>query len=70
MPSQQGAKNPSVISYWGVEDAHATFDKLVSLGAKPLNPISDVGGGIKLGVVTDPFGNPLGIIYNPVFKPE
>lgn len=70
MPSKKMQANSGVISYWGVEDADAAYKKLISLGATPLNPVSEVGGGIKLGVVTDPFGNPLGIIYNPLFKNE
>lgn len=70
MPARQKSGNAGAISYWGVEDIQATYEKLISLGATPLNPISDVGGGIKLAVVTDPFGNPLGIIYNPLFKPQ
>ena len=70
MPSQQKSQHSSVISYWGVEDVEAQYQKLIALGAKQLNPIAEVGGGIKLGVVTDPFGNPLGVIYNPLFKNE
>jgi len=70
MPAQQKKLSSGVISYWGVEDVEAKYKKLISLGAKPLNPIAEVGGGIKLGVVTDPFGNPLGVIYNPLFKSE
>ena len=68
MPATEKSTKSSVISYWGVDNVEETFNRLVLLGAKPLNPISDVGGGIKLGVVTDPFGNPLGLIYNPMFK--
>ena len=71
MPTQQkNGGSLGVISYWGVEDVEAKYKELISLGATPLNPITEVGGGIKLGVVTDPFGNPLGVIYNPLFKSE
>jgi hypothetical protein len=31
-------------------------------------PIQDVGEGILIGSVIDPFGNVLGIIQNPHFK--
>lgn len=54
---------------WGVENAEAAFAKLLSLGAASLEPVSDVGDGIKVGAVTDPFGNRLGIIQNPHFNP-
>ena len=70
MPSEPTEQSSGVISYWGVEDIQSAYDKLISLGATPLSPVSDVGGGIKLGVVTDPFGNPLGVIYNPLFKTD
>ena len=33
-----------------------------------LHPVQEVGGGIKIAVVRDPFGNALGIIENPHFQ--
>lgn len=56
------------IAYWGVADAKASWKRLLSLGAAPFEPVQDVGGGIKIGAVRDPFGNVLGIIENPGFK--
>ena len=58
----------SGVAYWGVEDAHASYKHLVEMGAAPLEEIQDVGGGILIGAVQDPFGNVLGIIQNPNFK--
>lgn len=52
---------------WGVPDASLAFARLVELGATPLDPVADVGGGIKVGAVVDPFGNRLGVIENPHF---
>ena len=57
------------VAYWGVEDAQAAYKRLVDMGASPLEEIQDVGGGILIGAVRDPFGNVLGIIQNPNFKP-
>jgi predicted enzyme related to lactoylglutathione lyase len=57
------------VAYWGVEDAHAAYKRLVDMGASPLEELQDVGGGILIGAVRDPFGNVLGIIQNPNFKP-
>ena len=57
-----------VIAYWGVPDAHAAFDQLIEKGAQPHDKIQDVGEGILLGSVKDPFGNIFGIIQNPNFK--
>ena len=50
-------------------DAGATMDRLLALGAELLEPVADVGEGIKVGAVRDPFGNRLGIIQNPHFDP-
>jgi len=53
---------------WGVADAAAEFARLLALGAKELQPVTDVGGGIRVAAVEDPFGNRLGIIENPHFN--
>jgi predicted enzyme related to lactoylglutathione lyase len=54
--------------YWGVSDAVAELDRLVALGAEIHEPVKDVGGGIKVASVRDPFGNLFSIIENPQFK--
>jgi len=53
---------------WGVASAAAEFERLLALGATELEPVTEVGGGIKVAAVKDPFGNRLGIIENPLFK--
>jgi predicted enzyme related to lactoylglutathione lyase len=53
--------------FWGVRNIDATYTKLLALGASPLEPVTDVGEGIKVAAVADPFGNRLGIIENPNF---
>jgi predicted enzyme related to lactoylglutathione lyase len=55
---------------WGVADAGLAYARLIELGAAPLEPVTDVGGGIRVAAVTDPFGNRLGIIENPNFRPD
>jgi len=52
---------------WGVSNATEEFKRLLALSAKELEPVTDVGGGIKVAAVEDPFGNRLGIIENPNF---
>ncbi len=52
---------------WGVRSAVETRDRLLALGATLLDDVQDVGGGIKVGAVCDPFGNRLGFIENPNF---
>ena len=55
------------IAYWGVEDIQAEFDRLISLGARPQEMPNEVGEGIAVATVLDPFGNVFGIIRNPNF---
>lgn len=54
--------------FWGVTDAEAALKTLLDHGAKLQTEAKDVGGGIKVGSVIDPFGNVIGIIENPHFK--
>jgi lactoylglutathione lyase len=56
------------VAYWGVEDIRASYKRLLDLGATSVSDVQDVGGGILVAEVRDPFGNVLGIIYNPHFK--
>jgi predicted enzyme related to lactoylglutathione lyase len=53
--------------YWGVPDCAAELRRLVALGATELEPVTDVGGGIKVASVKDPFGNRFAFIENPHF---
>ena len=64
-----GQKRPAAgIAYWGVEDARGAYQRLLDLGATQQEPVQDVGEGILIGAVYDPFGNVLGVIQNPNFK--
>ncbi len=55
---------------WGVDDASAAYARLIALGASPLDEVTEVGEGIRVAAVTDPFGNRFGIIENPAFDRE
>lgn len=68
-PKADTKRAPAEVAYWGVQDAHAAYKRLIELGATPVEEVQDVGGGLLAGEVCDPFGNVLGIIYNPQFKP-
>jgi predicted enzyme related to lactoylglutathione lyase len=57
-----------VQAFWGVPDAAAELARLEGLGAQVHEPVKDVGGGIKVASVRDPFGNLFSIIENPHFK--
>ncbi len=59
-----------VQTYWGVDDVDATFQRLLAHGATEHEKPNEVGGGIKVATVIDPFGNLLGVIFNPHFDPK
>ena len=52
---------------WGVVNIESAYARLLELGASMLEPVTEVGGGIKVAAVKDPFGNRFGIIENPHF---
>jgi hypothetical protein len=58
------------LTYWGVVDAAAEEKRLEGLGAKVIEPAHEVGGGIFVASVADPFGNSFGLIQNPHFSIE
>jgi predicted enzyme related to lactoylglutathione lyase len=68
-PDMSGvSKGNNAVAYWGVKDAAAAYKRMLELGAKKHSDVNDVGSGIRVATVTDPFGNIFGIIENPHFK--
>ena len=57
-----------VVTYWGVDDIAAAWRRLQEAGAPEHAAIEEVGGGIKVASVYDPFGHVVGIIENPHFS--
>ncbi|MFS0916446.1 VOC family protein [Brevibacillus sp. 179-C 1.1 NHS] len=60
MPGPGGA-----VMFWHVDDIVSTLDKLLSMGAREYEPLIHRGAGFTTASVIDPFGNILGIMYNP-----
>lgn len=56
------------VAYWRVADIEAAIRHFVSAGAVVVAPIQDVGEGIKVATITDPFDNMIGVIENPHFE--
>ncbi|GAB3495745.1 hypothetical protein [Amycolatopsis cihanbeyliensis] len=50
--------------YWHVDDVAAAMERLLSLGAREHQAITERGTGFVTAAVLDPFGNILGIMYN------
>ncbi len=69
-PASATGTGNSAVAYWGVSDAAAALARLVELGATDRLGVQDVGDGIRLASVIDPFGNVFGIIENPHFTLE
>lgn len=68
-PSEEKPTTPktNVVAYWGVENIEQQYQRLLDLGAKELEKPNNVGGEIVTATLIDPFGNVLGLIYNPDF---
>lgn len=58
----------NVVAYWGVDDVAATVARLQQIGATEHSAPMDVGEGIIVATVRDPFGNVFGVIRNPHFR--
>lgn len=59
-------KAATVLTYWGVDDVPKSFNDLIALGASTFEEPTEVGEGIFVAAVKDPWGNIFGIIFNPV----
>lgn len=65
MPNPSQESPGGIVLYWHVDDIQKTMERLLSMGAKEYMPIMERGEGFVTAAVTDPFGNILGIMYNP-----
>lgn len=60
-PSRPGG----AIIYFHVDDLQAAHERLLAMGAQELDPPTERGHGFVTASLVDPFGNVLGIMYNP-----
>jgi lactoylglutathione lyase len=63
-------KAVSVLSYWGVNDIEKEYKHFINSGAIGHEKPTNVGGELMVASVKDPWGNIIGLIYNPAFKLE
>jgi len=61
-------KGENILCYWGVQNVNEVFSKLIHEGASMHEKPQNVGGEIIVASVKDPWGNVIGLIYNPEFK--
>jgi predicted enzyme related to lactoylglutathione lyase len=53
------------VIFWHVDDIEAMLEKVKAMGAKEYDPLTKREAGFITASVVDPFGNILGLMYNP-----
>jgi predicted enzyme related to lactoylglutathione lyase len=64
-PKGAAAGPGGTIMYWHVDDVAAALEKVLAMGAKEYQPLTHREAGFITASVVDPFGNILGLMYNP-----
>ena len=64
-PPSASTEPGGAVMHWHVDDIEATLERLLSMGAKEYLPITPREEGFVTAAVVDPFGNVLGVMYNP-----
>ncbi|MFI6532903.1 VOC family protein [Nonomuraea sp. NPDC050547] len=65
-PSPEAVGRPAgAVVFWHVDDVPAALERLVAMGAKEHDAPRDRGTGFITATVIDPWGNILGLMYNP-----
>jgi catechol 2,3-dioxygenase-like lactoylglutathione lyase family enzyme len=64
-PNAGSAGAGGATPYWRVRNIEEAYAHLVSIGGTARDAVQEVGGGIRVAVVADPFGNPVGVIEIP-----
>ena len=62
---QPAAGPGGAVLFWHVDDVPAALERLLSMGAKEHEPMIRREAGFVTASVVDPFGNVLGVMYNP-----
>jgi predicted enzyme related to lactoylglutathione lyase len=65
---KRGPGEGGAVAYWGVKNLEAALERARGAGATILSPLQDVGEGIRVATIADPFGNQIGLIENPHFS--
>ncbi|WP_046467996.1 VOC family protein [Allosalinactinospora lopnorensis] len=64
-PHGSAAGPAGAVVYWHVDDVAASYERLLSMGAQEHESPVDREAGFVTASVVDPFGNILGVMYNP-----
>jgi predicted enzyme related to lactoylglutathione lyase len=64
-PKGTGSGPGGAVVFWHVDDVEAALEKVTAMGAKAYEPLTKREAGFITASVVDPFGNILGLMYNP-----
>jgi predicted enzyme related to lactoylglutathione lyase len=64
-PKGAAAGTGGAIVLWHVDDIEAALERVKGMGAKEYDPLTPREAGFITASVVDPFGNVLGLMYNP-----
>ena len=64
-PHRPSPHPAGAVIFWHVDDVATTLQRLLSLGATEHDPLTNREAGFVTASVVDPFGNILGVMYNP-----
>ena len=56
------------VAYWRVDAIDDAVRHFVRAGGTLASAVQDVGEGIKVAQIADPFGNVIGLLENPLFR--
>ncbi|HYN81627.1 MAG TPA: VOC family protein [Gemmatimonadaceae bacterium] len=65
--AKQGPGPGGALAYWGVRDLKGLLADLTAKGVRVRGKLQNVGDGILVASIEDPFGNLIGLIENPHF---
>ena len=61
-PNAQVTRMTGPVVYWDTDDLDAKVAEVQAAGGTVVRPVSQVGGGTSLALLTDPAGNQVGFI--------
>lgn len=64
-PGGAATEPGGAVVFWHVDDVRAALDRLFSMGARKYEALIVREAGFITASVVDPFGNILGVMYNP-----
>lgn len=64
-PADAATGSGGAVAFWHVDDVRAALDRLFAMGAREYEAVIAREAGFITASVVDPFGNILGVMFNP-----